>query len=70
MRYCAMALRLLTFQVRGDSDSTCQARGLTAVEWITRKVESMSYPTFRSLVWLGYAAVVSALITLRRRSSK
>ncbi len=31
---------------------------------------SMSYHTFRFLVWLGYATVVFLFITLRHRSDK
>lgn len=30
----------------------------------------MSYHMFRFLVWLGYAAFVSLLVTLRHRSQK
>lgn len=30
----------------------------------------MNYPTFRFLVWLGYAAVVFVFIAVRRRSQK
>ena len=31
---------------------------------------SMSYHTFRFLVWLAYATVIFLLITLRHRSQK
>jgi hypothetical protein len=31
---------------------------------------SVSYHTFRFLVWLAYATVVSLFITLRHRSTK
>ena len=64
-RLKAVDLKLIVELLAGSSSiKVAQQRKQKAMNW------TMSYHTFRFLVWLGYAAVVFLLIRLTHRLEK